>query len=105
MVMLLLTFRAAENLYAIDAARVVEVVPRINLRLLPHAPDFLAGVLITAARSCRSLTWGSCWARRAAAIGSAPGLSWSIAARPFHRELNSQAKQARLPRQTGKTRW
>ncbi len=42
--MLLLTFRAAENLYAIDVARVVEVVPRINLRQLPHAPGFLAGV-------------------------------------------------------------
>ncbi len=42
--MLLLTFRAAENLYAIDVARVVEVVPRINLRRLPHAPDYLAGV-------------------------------------------------------------
>ncbi len=42
--MLLLTFRAAENLYAIDVIRVVEVVPRINLRRLPHAPGFLAGV-------------------------------------------------------------
>ena len=42
--MLLLTFRAAENLYAIDVARVVEVVPRINLRRLPHAPGFLAGL-------------------------------------------------------------
>ncbi len=42
--MLLLTFRAAENLYAIDVARVVEVVPRINLRQLPHAPIFLTGV-------------------------------------------------------------
>jgi len=42
--MLLLTFRAAENLYAIDVARVVEVVPRIDLRRLPHAPGFLAGV-------------------------------------------------------------
>lgn len=42
--MLLLVFRAAENLYAIDVARVVEVVPRINLRRLPHAPGFLAGV-------------------------------------------------------------
>jgi chemotaxis-related protein WspB len=42
--MLLLTFRAAENLYAIDVTRVVEVVPRINLRRLPHAPSFLAGV-------------------------------------------------------------
>jgi len=42
--MLLLTFRAAENLYAIDVIRVVEVVPRIDLRRLPHAPGFLAGV-------------------------------------------------------------
>ena len=42
--MLLLTFRAAENLYAMDVARVVKVVPRINLRRLPHAPGFLAGV-------------------------------------------------------------
>ncbi len=42
--MLLLTFRAAENLYAIDVTRVVEVVPRVNLRRLPHAPHFLAGV-------------------------------------------------------------
>ena len=30
--------------HAIDVARVVEVVPRINLRRLPHAPCFLAGV-------------------------------------------------------------
>jgi len=42
--MLLLICRAAENLYAIDVARVVEVVPKINLRRLPHAPGFLAGV-------------------------------------------------------------
>ena len=42
--MLLLTFRAAENLYAVDVARVVEVVPRVDLRRLPHAPGFLAGL-------------------------------------------------------------
>jgi chemotaxis-related protein WspB len=42
--MLLLTFRAAGQLYAVDAARVVEVVPRVDLRPLPHAPAFLAGV-------------------------------------------------------------
>ena len=42
--MLLLTFQAAESLYAVDVTRVVEVVPRVNLRRLPHAPDFLAGV-------------------------------------------------------------
>jgi chemotaxis-related protein WspB len=42
--MLLLTFRAAESLYAVDVARVVEVVPRVNLRRLPHAPAFIAGL-------------------------------------------------------------
>jgi chemotaxis-related protein WspB len=42
--MLLLTFQAAGQLYAVDAARIVEVVPRVNLRRLPHAPAFLAGV-------------------------------------------------------------
>jgi chemotaxis-related protein WspB len=42
--MLLLTLQADESLYAVDVTRVVEVVPRVNLRRLPHAPDFLAGV-------------------------------------------------------------
>ena len=42
--MLLLTFKAAENLYAVDVAHVVEVVPRVDLRRLPHAPDFIAGL-------------------------------------------------------------
>jgi len=43
--MLLLMFRAGENLYAVDARRVVEVVPRVALRGVPHAPNFLAGLL------------------------------------------------------------
>jgi len=43
--MLLLTFQAAGALYGMDAAGVVSVIPRINLRALPHAPAFLAGVL------------------------------------------------------------
>jgi len=42
--MLLLTFQAAGALYGVDAARVVSVIPRVNLRALPHAPAFLAGV-------------------------------------------------------------
>jgi chemotaxis-related protein WspB len=42
--MLLLTFRAADNLYAVDVARVVEVVPRVELRRLPHAPAHLPGL-------------------------------------------------------------
>lgn len=42
--MFLLTFRVADNLYAADVARVVEVVPRVDLRPLPHAPAFLVGL-------------------------------------------------------------
>jgi chemotaxis-related protein WspB len=43
--MLLLTFTAGPNRYAVDVVRVVEVVPRVNLRPIPHAPSFLAGLL------------------------------------------------------------
>jgi chemotaxis-related protein WspB len=43
--MLLLLFRSHESLYAIDARRVAEVVPRVSLRSIPHAPAYLAGLL------------------------------------------------------------
>jgi chemotaxis-related protein WspB len=43
--MLVLTFRVAEVLYAVAVKRVVEVVPRVALRGVPHAPDYLAGLL------------------------------------------------------------
>jgi chemotaxis-related protein WspB len=43
--MLLLTFTAGANRYAVAVARVVEVVPRVELRPVPHAPVFLAGLL------------------------------------------------------------
>jgi len=42
--MLLLTFRIREELYALDASAVVEVVPRVVPRVVPHAPAYLAGV-------------------------------------------------------------
>ena len=43
--MLLLVFRVAGDPYAIEATRVVEVVPRVELRALPHArPEALAGL-------------------------------------------------------------
>ena len=42
--MLLLMFRVAGDLYAVAAERVVEVVPRIELRPIPHAPESLAGL-------------------------------------------------------------
>ena len=43
--MLILMFRTAENLYAFDAVRVAEVVPRVAVRPIPHAPAYLAGLL------------------------------------------------------------
>ena len=43
--MLLLIFTVAANRYAIDVKRVVEVIPRVELRKISHAPAFLAGVL------------------------------------------------------------
>jgi chemotaxis-related protein WspB len=43
--MLLLTFKAGPNRYAVDVVRVVELVPKVGLRSIPHAPAFLAGLL------------------------------------------------------------
>jgi chemotaxis-related protein WspB len=43
--MLLLVFHVADEPYAVEATRVVEVVPRLDLRPLPHAPEGLAGLL------------------------------------------------------------
>ena len=43
--MLVLAFRVAEVLDAVAVRRVVEVVPRVALRAIPHAPRFLAGLL------------------------------------------------------------
>lgn len=42
--MLLLLFYAGENLYALDSAQVVEVIPMVMLRPIHHAPDYVAGV-------------------------------------------------------------
>jgi chemotaxis-related protein WspB len=43
--MLLLTFTVGPNRYAVDVGRVIEVVPRVDLRPIPHAPAFLAGLM------------------------------------------------------------
>jgi chemotaxis-related protein WspB len=44
-VMLILTFKLGPNWYAIEATQVVELVPRVALRPIPHAPALLAGLL------------------------------------------------------------
>ncbi len=41
---MVLTFRVAANAYAIDAKRIVEVVPRVVLRSIPHAPADFVGL-------------------------------------------------------------
>lgn len=43
--MLVLMFRVADVAYAVAVKRVVEVVPRVALRAIPHAPRYLAGLL------------------------------------------------------------
>jgi chemotaxis-related protein WspB len=43
--MLLLCLQAGPNRYAIVAKRVIELVPSVPLRPLPHAPSFLSGLL------------------------------------------------------------
>lgn len=43
--MLLLTFTAGGEPYALDVTRVIELVPRVGLRAVPHAPAYLAGLL------------------------------------------------------------
>lgn len=43
--MLALTFRVGGSAYGVAVGRVVEVVPRVELRGLPHAPACLVGLL------------------------------------------------------------
>jgi chemotaxis-related protein WspB len=43
--MLLLLLRSGENVFALDAKRITEVIPRVELRPIPHAPAYLAGLL------------------------------------------------------------
>ncbi len=43
--MLLLTFTAGSKRYAVDVSRVVEVLPKLELHPIPHAPALLAGLL------------------------------------------------------------
>ena len=43
--MLVLTFRVAQIVYAIPVRQVIEVVPRVALREIPHAPRCFLGLL------------------------------------------------------------
>jgi len=42
--MLFIVFRLGKERYAVDAAHVIEVIPRLPLRPPPGTPDFVAGI-------------------------------------------------------------
>ncbi len=43
--MLFILFRLGQEQYALEAAHVIEVIPRLPLRTQPGAPDYVAGLL------------------------------------------------------------
>lgn len=43
--MLTISFTIGEDKYAIDSSRIIEVIPWVKLKKLPHSPDFVAGLL------------------------------------------------------------
>ncbi|MDO9542768.1 MAG: chemotaxis protein CheW [Kiritimatiellia bacterium] len=43
--MLLLTFKAGENEYALETTRVLRIAPRVKLRSCPDTPAYIAGIL------------------------------------------------------------
>ena len=43
--MLMLLLSTGEDTYAVDAERVIEVVPLVDIRRLPRAPEYVAGLL------------------------------------------------------------
>ncbi len=42
--MLMLLFYVGDDLYALDSSQVVEVIPRVILRKIHHAPEYVAGL-------------------------------------------------------------
>lgn len=57
--MLLVMFRSGGNLYAVDARRVVEVVPRVALRPVPHASIWMLGLLSYRGRIVPMIDFGA----------------------------------------------
>lgn len=43
--MLMLLFNIGDDTYACESEPIVEVVPRVKLKKIPHAPDCLAGLM------------------------------------------------------------
>ena len=75
--MLVLTFRVAEVPYAVAVRRVVEVVPRVGLAGVPHAPGYLAGLLRCRGGAVPVVDLGLLMGGPACGTGSTRGSSWS----------------------------
>lgn len=43
--MLMLLFYVGRDCYALDCEYVVEIIPRVKLKNIPHAPDYFSGLL------------------------------------------------------------
>ena len=61
--MLLLIVKLGPERYAIETNRVAEVIPRVRLREVPHAPDFVVGLFVFRGEvvpviDLRKLMWG-----------------------------------------------
>lgn len=53
---LFLVFHIGQERYALKATEVAEVLPRLPLKPIAHAPLWVAGILPIVGRWCRSLT-------------------------------------------------
>jgi len=42
--MLILPVKVRQNTYALDTSRVIEVIPRVHLKEIPHTPEYVAGI-------------------------------------------------------------
>ena len=42
---MMLLFRINDNLYGLDIAEVVEIIPNVPLQAIPRAPDYISGLL------------------------------------------------------------
>ncbi len=67
--MLFILFRLGSERYALEASRIVEIIPRLPLRPQPGTPDFVAGLLnfrgkVVPVLDLRTLTLGSACAEQ-----------------------------------------
>lgn len=43
--MLMLIFKLGDEQYSIEAAQIVEIIPLVSIRKVPHVPDYVSGLI------------------------------------------------------------